>query len=91
MITRLPLARWISIAGHPFSFTALLVVVAGSKSYGVGEEMRLIGLTSIVRLYRFGFSCGENGGRDVGKQSMLPTAQIAPPFTASHFCCSDYS
>jgi hypothetical protein len=48
MITRLALARWISIAGHPFSFTALLVVVAGSKRYGVGEAMRLIGLTSIV-------------------------------------------
>ncbi len=40
MITRLALARWISIAGHPFSFTALLVVVAGSKRYGVGETMR---------------------------------------------------
>ena len=40
MITRLALARWISIAGHPFSFTALLVVVAGSKRYGVGEAMR---------------------------------------------------
>jgi hypothetical protein len=48
MITRLALARWIPIAGHPFSFTALLVVMAGSMRYGAGEAMRLIGLMSIV-------------------------------------------
>ena len=48
MTTKLTMARWISMAGHPFSFIALLVVVAGSKRYGFGEAARLITVTAIV-------------------------------------------
>jgi hypothetical protein len=48
MTTRLAIARWISIAGHPFSFIAVLVVVAGSKRYGLGETAYLITITAIV-------------------------------------------
>jgi hypothetical protein len=48
MTTRLAIARWISIAGHPFSFIALLVVVAGSKRSGIGGAARLIAVTAIV-------------------------------------------
>jgi hypothetical protein len=48
MTTRLAIARWISIAGHPFSFIALLVLVAGSKRYGFGGAARLITVTAIV-------------------------------------------
>jgi hypothetical protein len=48
MTTRLAIVRWISIAGHPFSFVALLVGVAGAKRYGLGGAVRLITLTAIV-------------------------------------------
>jgi membrane-associated phospholipid phosphatase len=48
MTKKLAIARWISIAGHPFSFIALLVGVAGSKRYGFGEAARLITVTAIV-------------------------------------------
>jgi hypothetical protein len=48
MTTKLALARWISIAGHPFSFTALLVAVVGAKRYGFGGATRLIAVTAIV-------------------------------------------
>jgi hypothetical protein len=46
--TRLGIARWISIAGHPFSCIALLVMVAGSKRHGFGGAARLITITAIV-------------------------------------------
>jgi len=46
--TRLAIARWISIVGHPFSFATLLVVVVASKRYGFGEAARLIVVTAIV-------------------------------------------
>jgi hypothetical protein len=48
MITRLAMARWISIAGHPFSFIALLVGVAGSKQSGLDGAARLIALAAII-------------------------------------------
>jgi membrane-associated phospholipid phosphatase len=48
LTTKLALARWISIVGHPFSFTALLVAVVGSKRSGVGGATRLIIVTAIV-------------------------------------------
>ena len=48
MNARLTIARWISIVGHPFSFVVLLVGLAGSKRYGFGGTMRLVGLTAIV-------------------------------------------
>ena len=49
MTTRLlAIARWVSIAGHPFSFITLLVVVAGSKKYGIGAAARLVTVTAIV-------------------------------------------
>ncbi|MDP9004596.1 MAG: hypothetical protein M3N12_07380, partial [Verrucomicrobiota bacterium] len=48
MTTRLTVARWISIVGHPFSFSALLVLVAGSQHSGFGGAARLIPVKAIV-------------------------------------------
>jgi len=48
MTTRLTVARWISIVGHPFSFSALLVVVAGSQRSGLGGAARLVIVTALV-------------------------------------------
>ncbi|MEY2490533.1 MAG: hypothetical protein QOC70_2475 [Verrucomicrobiota bacterium] len=42
------IARWVSIAGHPFSFITLLVIVAGSKKYDIGAAVRLVTVTVIV-------------------------------------------
>jgi hypothetical protein len=48
MTTKLTIARWISIVGHPFAFSALLVVVAGSQRSGFGGATRLVAVTAIV-------------------------------------------
>jgi membrane-associated phospholipid phosphatase len=44
------LARWVSIAGHPFAMVAVLVAVSGRRSTSAGETLRALLLVALVAI-----------------------------------------
>ncbi len=45
---RVAIARWVSIAAHPFVVALVLVGVAAAKLHGFGTAAQLVGLTSAI-------------------------------------------
>lgn len=44
------LARWVSIAGHPFAVVAVLVAVSGRRSTSAGETLRALLLVALFAI-----------------------------------------